>query len=81
MDRARSAFVLCFEPKPSELPRIHRRRSLRHQTRRRGRLGERYDITNRITTGHQHHHPIEPEGDPTVRRHAVAEGFEEKAEA
>jgi hypothetical protein len=47
-----------------------------------GGLGfrERDNIADRGGAGHQHHQPVQAEGQATVRRGAVAQGVEEEAE-
>src|SRR5580765_4476505 len=64
-----------------QLFRIDRRRRGRHQVGCRGRLREGNDLANRALVREDGRDAIEAQGDPPVRRRAVFERLEEKAEA
>src|SRR5262245_20163207 len=54
---------------------------LRHQVRRRGGLGERNHVADRLLARKQHHEPVQTERDAPVRRRAEVERVEEEAKA
>src|SRR5882672_3381664 len=61
------------EPQFAELRLIDRCRRSGQRIGARLRFGERRHIADRILAGHEHHHAIDPHGDPTMRRSAESE--------
>jgi len=59
-----------------ELPRVNRRRRIRHQVGGAGSLGEGNDFANARLVGQQHHQPVNAGRHPAVRRRAELERFQ-----
>src|SRR6266516_976691 len=64
----------------AQLLLVHRRWSMREQILRALRLRERDDVADGFGTGHYGDDAIEAESDAAVRRRAVLQRLEEKAE-
>src|SRR6266705_6831085 len=64
----------------AQLLLVHRRRGMREQILRPLRLWERDDVADGLGTRHHGDDAVQAEGDASVRRRAVLQRFEQKAE-
>src|SRR3954447_6616316 len=69
------------DPKFAQLPLVDRRRRARQRIGPGGGLREGDHVADRLCPVQQRDHPVQPVGDAAVRRGAVAERLEQKAEA
>src|SRR5258708_1997466 len=64
----------------AQLLLVHRRRSMREQILRALGLGKGDDVADRLAAGHHRDDAVQAEGDAPVRRRAVLQRLEQKAE-
>jgi hypothetical protein len=68
------------DPELVELGRLDRGRGTRHRVDARLVLGEGDRVAEVRLAGEHHHHPVDPEGDPAVRRGSHRERVEQEPE-
>ena len=64
-----------------ELPRVNRRRRIRHQVGGAGCLGEGNDFADALLVGQQHYQPVNAGRHPAVRWRAELERFQHVSKA
>ena len=73
-------FLAHTDRQLAQLRLAYRRWRIGQRTRCGLCLRERDRIADAFSTGHQHHQPVEPEGDSTVWRSAEFQGIEQEPE-
>src|SRR5215831_20662025 len=73
-------FTNC-NPQLPQLPLIHRRRRIHHQIHRARGLRERNHFAQTLRTRKNHHDAVKPKRNPSMRRRAILQRFEEESEA